>query len=332
MSNRTYANNSNVPLSVAAWLVNDDYDYNDDPSVISVTTLIKPVKQVILGSRAKKDPNALPVDIISLVKSRLGQAVHTAIEKTWADNPNLPTLLKALNLPLKLIKRVLINPKPDEIQSDSIVVYMEQRLHRKIGPYTVSGKFDICFAGQLEDVKTTTTYTFSSNNKSDDYKLQGSLYRWLDPNMITEDSIRINYIFTDWKPTLVSTSNYPSAPQISVEYPLMNLVETENWIKRRLQLHHDCVDADEADMPECTSAELWRTDPVWKYYNKSQAEQSRATKNFTDRNEANSHFAAKGFNGELVEVKGEVKACRYCPGFELCTQKNQYILDGSLKV
>lgn len=332
MSTKTYANNSNVPLSVAAWLVNDDYDYNDDPNVISVTTLIKPVKQVILSSRVSKDPTSTPIDIISLVKSRLGQAVHTAIEKTWADNPNLPNLLKALNLPPKLIKRVLINPSKNDIKPDSIPVYLEQRLHRKLGPYTISGKFDLCFNGQLEDVKTTSTFTYSAGSKDEDYTLQGSLYRWLNPQMITENSIRINYIFTDWKPALVSTPNYPSAPQISVEYPLMSLVETENWIKRRLQAHHDCVDAPEEDMPECTSKELWRSDPVWKYYNKSQKEQSRATKNFTDRNEANSYFADKGFKGELVEVPGEVKACKYCAGFEICKQKNQYILDGSLKV
>lgn len=36
--------------------------------------------------------------------------------------------------------------------------------------------------------------------------------------------------------------------------------------------------------------------------------------------------------GIVKEVKGQVVACRYCPAFHLCTQKDSYINSGELIV
>ncbi len=332
MQPKKYANNSNIPLSVAAWLANDDYDYNDDPTVISTTSLIKPIKQLVLGSRVKANPNTLPIDIISLVKSRMGQSIHAGVEQTWINNPNLPVVLKSLGLPTRVINKIKVNPSKDDIEEDDILVFIEQRVHRKLGDRTISGKFDMCFDGQLEDIKSTGTYTYSKNTKEDDYILQGSIYRWIAPHLITKDTIRINYIFTDWSAGNSYQTNYPPAPQVSVEYPLMSLAETERWITNRLAEIDKQAGLPEVEMTHCTDSELWRGDDVWKYYKKSKAEQKKSTKNFSDEVEAKQFYASQGFSGELVKVPGEVKACLYCPGFELCTQKNQLIMAGDLKV
>lgn len=332
MQPKKYINNSNVPLSVAAWLANDDYDYNDDPNVISTTSLIKPIRQLVLGSRVKSDPNTLPVDIISLVKSRMGQSIHAGIEQTWINNPNLPHVLKALGLPSKIINKIKVNPSQDQIEENDILVFIEQRVHRKLGNKTISGKFDMCFDGQLEDIKSTGVFTYIKGTKEEDYILQGSIYRWIAPHLITKDSIRINYIFTDWSAGNGYQTNYPPAPQVSVEYPLMSLEQTEKWIRNRLAEIEKQSQLPEPDMKYCTDSELWRGDDVWKYYKKSQAEQKRATKNFESEVEAKKYYAEQGFTGQLLKVPGEVKACIYCPGFELCTQKNILINSGDLKV
>ena len=43
-----YANTTGIGLSVAVWLADDDYDHDDDPKAISATSIIKPIKQLIL--------------------------------------------------------------------------------------------------------------------------------------------------------------------------------------------------------------------------------------------------------------------------------------------
>ena len=55
-----FSNNSNITLSMAVWLATDDYDHND--KVISVTTLLKPIKQTVLAAR---------VDLTELPKADL---------------------------------------------------------------------------------------------------------------------------------------------------------------------------------------------------------------------------------------------------------------------
>lgn len=47
-----YTNTTNIPLPLAVFLATDDYDYQ--PDTISVTTLLKPIKQIILGRRLEK--------------------------------------------------------------------------------------------------------------------------------------------------------------------------------------------------------------------------------------------------------------------------------------
>ena len=325
-----FANNSNIPLSVAAWLAHDDYDYNDDPDVISTTTLIKPIRQTVLSARVAQSANQLPVDIISRLKSRMGQSIHAGLEQTWINNPKLEQVLLSLGVSKRAISAIKINPEnPSE---DDINVYLEQRIHRKLGNKTISGKFDMCFDGQLEDNKTTGVFTYKNDTKSEDYILQGSIYRWIAPHIITEDTIRIIYIFTDWKAGDVWQQNYPPAPVHAVEYPLMSLAETEKWITNRLKELEKASQLPETDIKYCTDEELWRGSDVWKYYKKSQAEQKKSTKNFENELEAKKYYAEQGFSGELVKVPGEVKACLYCAGFELCSQKNHLIAAGDLKV
>ena len=48
---RKYLNGTNVPLSVALFLADDNYDY--EPNTISATALIRPIRQIILSKLYK---------------------------------------------------------------------------------------------------------------------------------------------------------------------------------------------------------------------------------------------------------------------------------------
>lgn len=324
-----YSNNSNITLSTAVWLATDDYDHNDQ--VISVTTLIKPIKQTILSARVVQE-EAPKQDLLSKLSSRIGTAIHDSIERTWLDPNKVKVAMTNLGYSKRIIDAILVNPDPDKVPEGAYPVYLEQRATKTICGKVVSGKFDAVFDGTLEDIKSTKVYSYVKGAKVNDYILQGSMYRWLNPKIITDDVIRINYIFTDYSPANSYQQGYPAAAHISETYPLMPVPQTEQWVRNRINTIINLWDSPESELPPCTDEDLWRDTPVWKYYKKGKANQAKATKNFATKMEAHAHLAQESFQGEIVEVAGEVKACKWCPAFTVCQQKNQYIIDGSLKI
>jgi hypothetical protein len=320
-----YTNLTGVPLSLAVFLATDHYDY--DPNTISATALIKPLKQRILAARVP--PGQYKTDVLALVKSRMGSAIHDAIEKAWVGG-HYTTAMRALGYPEEVINRVVINPDPDNLPPGAIPVYMEQRVKREIAGRTVSGKYDFIAEGRLEDFKSTSTFTWLKGMKDDDYQLQGSIYRWLEPKIITEDYMVIQYIFTDWKPGMAkANAAYPQRPVEPKKIPLLDLDTTEAYIVNKIEQLNALWKAPEEELPRCEDRDLWRDDPVYKYY-KNPAKLTRSTKNFDTLQEANQRFAEDGGVGIVIERPGEVRACKYCPAFPVCTQKDEYLLEGSL--
>lgn len=332
---RRYLNSSNIPLSVAVYLATDNYDY--EPDTLSATAFLRPTRQLILARRVPEDLSL--VDIMTLVKSRLGTSVHDGIEKAWMNDYDRALL--SLGYPQKVIDRVVINPDPEEVTEDMIPVYMEKRSYRDFKGYKVSGKFDFVAEGRLEDFKSTGTFTWVNGVKDDDYILQGSIYRWLNPKIITSNEMQINFIFTDWQAFRAKTDEkYPTFPVMGKRFPLLSIPETEAFMAQKIAEIERYKDADEADLPLCTDKELWRKEPEWKYY-KDPKKTARSTKNFkvadygsevAAKAAAYARLAKDGGTGIVIENLGEVVACKYCPAFPICSQKDELIASGSLKL
>lgn len=323
-----YTNVSNVPLSMAVFLATDQYDYVDDPHYISATSIIKPLRQLILASRVKNDDVAL--DLVNMVSSRMGSAIHDSIERAWKNN--YKNALQILGYPSKVIERVKINPSNEDLEEDTIPIYLEQRAFKKVGKWTIGGKFDFVGDGRVEDFKSTSTYTAINKSKDNDYILQGSIYSWLNPEIITQDEMAIQFIFTDWSAAKArADANYPQSRIQQRVLKLKSLQETEAFITRKLRMIEQYWDAKEEDIPYCSDEELWRSEPVFKYY-KNPAKTSRSTKNFEDRQDAYLRLAEDGHVGVVIEQPGQVTACKYCAGFSLCSQKDQLIAAGDLNI
>ena len=319
-----YLNSTSIPLPMAVFLASDNYDY--EPDTISATSLIKPIRQIILSKRLP--PEMQLIDISSLVKSRMGGAIHDGIERAWKTN--YERAMEHLGYPEQVIKRIRINPDPDTVTPTDIPVYLEQRSYRDIDGYKLSGKYDFIAEGMVEDFKSTSTFTWVNATKTDDYRLQGSIYRWLNPKIVTKDHMRIQFLFTDWNQGKAKAD--PAYPQSAVDkqmIPLLSLEETEQYIRNKLDLISTYKDAPEEALPKCTDKELWRSDPIFKYF-KNPEKRTRSTKNFTDRNEAYTRLAQDGGVGIVEEVPGKVVACKYCPAFAICSQKDELIAEGSL--
>jgi hypothetical protein len=320
-----YTNLHDVPLSLAVFLATDNYDYESD--TISATTFLKPVRQLILANRVPAEENL--VDVIQVIKSRKGTAIHDAIERAWLDNPQ--AALKALGYPKRMISNIKINPDPSTVTEDDIPIYMEQRFYKKVLGYNVSGKFDFVLDGRLEDFKSTSTFTWSNKGKELDYSIQGSIYRWLAPHIITEDELFIQFLFMDWKPNLAKAgSNYPDRPIKTKVIQLMSYEQTEQFIRNKIMEIEKYKNYPEIDLPLCSDVDLWRTETQYKWFSK--ATNKRAQKTFgNDKAAAYRHLSEKSGQGVIREVPGEVKACAYCAAAPLCSQRQNLIANGSFK-
>lgn len=321
-----YSNQTNLPTAIAVWLAHDTYDRAE--AGLSATSLLKPVRQVILSQRIPEGEGI--IDVSGLIKSRIGTAIHDAIERAWISD-RLDSTLKSLGASDKTISRVKINP--ESIEGPCYPIYLELRSSKDILGVKVTGKFDFIDNGRLIDFKTTSTFAYTSGNKDEDYIMQGSIYRWLNPEIITDEFMDICFIFTDWQKNryLSDPRNYPSSQIISRSFKLHSAAFVQSYVEERVRTLIRLQDVPEKDLPLCTDKDLWRKPDTFKYY-KNPQKQTKSTANFDNLNDANRRFLDDGAVGLVKTVKGGVSACLYCSAFTVCTQKDKLIESGELKI
>jgi len=333
------SNEQNIGLSTAVFLASDEYDYDPRPNALSATTVIKPPRQVILSRRV--DSSDMVIDISRLVAARSGNAIHDAIEKAWSDQRYIPALRK-LGYAESMIKRIVVNPDPvvlltPEQMADPerpIPVYLERRSDRELDGFIIRGKFDFVGDGILEDHKTTGVFSYMKPANHVKYRLQGSIYRWLNPDIITADYMMINFTFTDWsklRAKIERASGYPQQRMLSMQVPLLSMQETEQYLRGQIRSIVHNLNKPEPELPLCTQEELWQDPTVYKYY-KNPALKERSTKNFSTFAEAQARLIKDGSTGVVDICRGMAKACLYCSALPICTQAQQLIADGLLEV
>lgn len=322
-----YTNNTNISTFSSVWLLDSDYNNGQHlypgKELISATTLMKPTRQTVLKKRI--DLNSLSTDVSDLVAARAGSAVHDSVERTWRS-PNRIKLLQLLGYTKEEAEAFLIDPEPEDIQEHNVPIYLERRFFKELNGYIISGQVDAIFDGQLIDIKNTSTFSYMSNNKDEDYILQGSIYRWLAPELITKDTIHISFMFTDWMRSKVGTEGYPESKSFTMHYDLMSLEETEQYIINKINEIEYNKTVEQEEMIRCSKKDLWQGEPAFKYYSdpaKANIPGSRSTKNFKTLQEAHKHLSTKG-KGIIKTVEPEPKACMYCPVYDYCEQRKEY--------
>jgi hypothetical protein len=329
-----YTNNTHIPLPVAVWLASDkDYDIGTDPRIISATSLLKPIRMLVLERQLLQQAD---VDISLAIPAKMGTAIHKSAEDVWTDKKDREECFKNLGMPY-LINKVVVNPeKPD---TDKVNIYVEQRKEVDLGDFIVSGQFDFVVDGELHDIKSTRTYSYVKGDKASEYIMQGSIYRWLNPTIIKDNWIVINYIFVDWSPLAamgernkpIHEQTYPSSRALAKRYPLHSLEETERFIKTKLDELKTYQHLNQEDLPECGPKDLWAEEPRWAVY-RNPHNRNKATRVLNTAAEAHSYNIEKcNGTGAVVERPGSVKRCGYCPAVEVCTQAEGLRRRGLLK-
>jgi len=309
-----YTNNTDMNLVLAIWALMDNYNHDERSNAISVTGLLKPTRQIILGRRFKD--NIREVDSENLIQSSMGTAIHDSVEKAWKNKDKVVEIMESLGY----------------IASSSIYdeVILERRSEKEINGFIISGQFDIVFRGSVCDIKSTSVYSYIFGSKEEDYKLQMSIYKWLNQDIITDDYGYIEYVFTDWSAMkAIQDSQYPQKRIISHKIKLLSISETEDWIINKLAQVSLYESLDNSKLIRCSDEELWRTSDKYKYYKKNKAgivNYSRATKVFSNEFEANHKRDTEG--GAVLLIKGEIKRCKYCNFTNICEQYLEYKKEG----
>lgn len=307
-----------INLLFSVWLANDSYDYISEDNYISATQLLKPTRQIILSMRSDAD-----IDIRDRLAVSTGTAIHDSVEKAWMEHYDAN--MRALGYSEDFISKIRINPK--DLELGDIPVYIEHRAVKELNGFKIGGKFDFVLNGNLHDIKTSSTYTYMEDSKREDYILQGSIYRYLNQDIITGSNITIDYFFTDWsKINALSNSQYPQSRCLSKSYPLLSVLDTEKYLKTKLREIKTNLNKPEDEIIPCPDKDLWLSPTVYKYYSDPTKINGRATKNFNSLEEANNYAASKG-KGIVKTVLGTPRRCMYCPAYSICSQRRRYYND-----
>lgn len=324
---QTYTNKFEVPLPLALWLTVDEYEPSKYDNELSATGLLRSPRYIIAQLRQKNpelfDESVRPIpvpmesvelpDIQERIAARIGTAIHSSVEKAWKDYYR--TGLSALGYPEEQINRIRINPT--EPEENTIPVHQENRMYKQIEidgvTFTISGQYDMVLNGNLHDIKSTSTYSYENGANDEKYRKQGSIYRWLDPELITGDYLTINFVFLDFKKFLDQRNgNYPPARAYFKQYKLMSITDTEMFIRNKLRQLVKYWNYPLEQIPCCEPSDLFTDKPTYKYYKNGYEEGKRSTKNFETFAEASAYRAKQGFVGEIIEDRGKPFMCPCC--------------------
>lgn len=317
-------NNCKLSLPLAVLLSHSDYDHNSDIKTISATSLLKPIRATILEMNNPSTDKE--VDLSDMIPSVFGSAVHAFAEKGWNSKAALANALKALGINEATSRCIVVNP--ETLKEGDIPIYIEHRSSRELNGWTIRGKFDGCVNGKLFDYKITSVWGHIFDSNYDDYSKQGSIYRWLNPTIVFDDSVSIEKVFSDWSSQDArSKKDYPKLRVLSKDYPLMSIEAIEQWMANRLAVLDQYEGSAQENIPMCSDDELWNTPDKWKYFKKAGAK--RATKVYDTPMEANVRLSTEG-TGEVIHFPGKVKRCIYCNVQPICTQAQSLVDAGRL--
>lgn len=305
---------------ISVWLAENSYSGSNNDTSISTTGLLRSTRQQVLQRKCLRENSEVPIDISTMMKSKMGTAIHKCIEEAWTNPETLRSACEALGWSESRINKIHVNPEqPVEGETN---VYFEQRASKDFNGWRINGEFDCVLNGTVIDFKSTSTYTYVNKVKEQDYIKQLSIYRWLNPELITDDVGIIQFIFTDWNQKYaLSNPDYPQHPFVLIKLPLMSLDETEQFIASKLR-DIDYYTENENLLPMCDDHALMIT-PEWQYFASGDTSK-RSTKNFKSYEEASKYMASRGNVGVIKKKPQEPKGCGYCTCRHVCTQYSKF--------
>lgn len=351
-------NKHDISLSVAVMLITSDYDYDPRPNSVSATTLLKPMRALALNKLCK-DKLVSEIDVTDLVASSTGSAVHNQLENTWLNPNKVKSALEKLGY---ASSEVLVNPEglsQVRAQPNAAVVFVEKRSELAIKirdiEFILTGKFDMVLQGKLEDLKNTGSFKVSKTLKEEEsyqelydritpdneaemielikescpsiweYAMQGSIYRLLNPLIITESFMSIQFIIKDFMKGKVGQAFYPEINPFQFDIDLFSPEATLAWCTEQLE---NLINLNMDNLPLCTDNELWRDSAKVKVYKDTTSKRALPKGTFDTYAEAENFSTKRKVPGDIRVIPSVPRRCAYCNVKAVCDQYEKFIIEG----
>lgn len=273
-------NNTNLP---APFVRMAQSDYESKPKRYSATTLIKPVREILLKRR---HDSTLMQDCADMIWLLFGQAVHHILEKYGTGE--------------------------NEFTEEKLAVELENG-------YTVSGIIDFYDMSKAEVVDYKTASSWKVIYKDfDDWKKQGLIYAWLlRKNNLPCDKATFYAILKDHSVQKAKhDADYPKLPVHEVAFDVTDeeIDEIDRFIRDKIDEIIKYENAPDDELPICTPEERWNDGDKYAVMKKGR---KTALRVLDSEEEAELYKMNNG--GDYIEKRpGEDKKCNdYC----LCCTK-----------
>lgn len=274
-------NRANLPMPFVR-MAEDKYEIK--PKRYSVTTLLKPVREILLNRRHNAEIEQDCSDMIWLL---FGKAVHAVLEQ-YSEGAS-------------------------EFAEEKLTVGLENG-------YTVSGVIDLYDLDKAEVVDYKTASVWKAIYKDyDDWKKQGLAYAWLlRKNGLPCERVVFYAILKDWSKTKAKTDHeYPQSPVLRVEFNIKEIDEIDKFIRNKIDEIIFYEDKPDSELPLCSEEDRWNDGNKYAVMKKGRKTALRVL----DSMEAAEEWKSTN-GGDFIETrKGTDKKCiDYC----LCCTKCDY--------
>ena len=275
-------NKHGVPETLVS-LASREY-YTKGAAQYSVTELLSPPR---IRRLREQFHDKVEQDVTDMLWSMLGSALHVVMERGQTDGH-----------------------------------ITEERLFKEMDGVTISGQIDLQHERDggvvITDYKFTSAWAVMADKP--EWEQQLNVYRWLVETVKGNrvDALNICALIRDFS-RHDNREGYPAAPIQMVSIPMWDLKETEEFVRRRLDMHRDAKvahDFGEA-LPDCSPEERWQSETVYAVKREGR---KTAIRVFKDLEEANQ--LAEKEKGYVETRPGEPKRCtgNYCGVADWCSQ------------
>lgn len=274
-------NKENLPLP---FVRTAEEEYEIKPKRYSVTTLLKPVREILLNRRHADE---IEQDCSDMVWLLFGKSVHAVLEK-YSEGAN-------------------------EFAEEKLSVELENG-------YTVSGIIDLYDIDKAEVVDYKTASVWKAVYKDyEDWRKQGLMYAWLlHKNGLPCKSVFFYAILKDWSKTKAKAdSSYPQSAILRVSWSIDDLTEIDEYIRAKIDEIIYYEDKQDNELPLCSTEDRWNDGDKYAVMKKSRKTALRVLDSVEEAEKWKTENV-----GDFIEVrKGTDKKCvDYC----LCCTKCDY--------
>jgi len=272
-----FTNRYNLPQPLYDALIYDDYEHGGD---ISVTGLIKPVRQYQLE---KRHADEIEIDASDMLWALLGKIGHRIIEKM-----DVPT------------------------------GFPEERLYLNINGWKVAAKPDLWIEPHnLEDYKYTTVWSYIYGLKPE-WEQQLNMYTpFYREAGFPVKALKVNAIFRDhMKSKQKIGPKYPAPVQV-MNVPLWPEEQQRQFIIDRVVFHQLYIGMIDDVLPLCTPEERWEKPTTYAVMKKGR---KKALRVFNSEEEAMSYDAMNPDNHIEKRPGRSPRCEDYCNASKFCSQ------------